>query len=80
MERVQNRRAVRRYYQSHASDIIRHKTLKHVATSGRVPRQTTLERHRMDPTLVARLLREYVQKHPDASAAPRICEFLTKFE
>ena len=52
-------------------------TPKAVATSGRIPRQTTIERHRMDPTLVARLLREYADAHPDASATPRICEFLS---
>ena len=73
MDRTQVvRDAQRRYYQSHASDVIARKTLRMVRERGRVPRESTLTAHGIPRDVVRAQLLLFAVRHPRTKAAQRI--------
>ena len=66
------RDAQRRYYQSHASDVIARKTLRMVRERGRVPRESTLTAHGIPRDVVRAQLLLFAVRHPRTKAAQRI--------
>ena len=68
----QMRAASRTYYHTHASDIIKHKTLLKIRQCGRVPRESTLAKHGFDQRSVEQELMWFASTHPDTKASKRI--------
>jgi hypothetical protein len=68
----QMRAASRTYYHTHASDIIKHKTLLKIRQCGRVPRESTLAKHGFDKRSVEQELMWFARTHPETKACKRI--------
>ena len=62
----------RRYYDTNRSFIIRTKTLQMVAARGRIPKQSTIDKHGLDRKEVECALYAYAERYPDTKAAKRI--------
>ena len=66
------RESQRRYYEINRSAIIRSKTLQMIETIGRIPKNSTVEKHGLDSEAVERAFNTYMQRCPDTKAARRI--------
>ena len=68
----QMRAASSNYYHTHASDIIKHKTLLKIRQCGRVPRESTLAKHGFDKESVENELMLFAHTHPETKAGRKI--------
>ena len=69
--RQRNRLAVKKYYDTHSSSVIKQKTLYYLTKKGRIPTPLTLEKHGIDPELVKQKLNEFALQHPTSNATSK---------
>ena len=70
--RERNAMAVKKYYDTHSSSIIRQKTLRYVNERGRRPTAATLAKHGINLEMVEEKLNEFILQHPYSNTTKRV--------
>ena len=76
LARVVNRRSVQTYYRRNASSIVAHKTRRLICERGRVPRESTLAKCKIDKAWVLEQLLAFQKQYPDSRASRKIAKFV----
>ena len=70
------RMAQRRYYAGNISKIVKHKTLKKVVETGRIPAEETIVQHDIDRDVLREAMLQFAEANPQTKAAHRVRTYL----